>query len=82
MTGVPEAPVNVRLVHDDGAVVPLELVYGGQGGDGIHVWLAPLTLGSAHADAVRHGRAHLQIDGLSGRTAVVIAFEKTGGSRG
>lgn len=47
---LPPAPVNVRLVYDDGTVVPLELVYIGRSIDGIDEWSAtravPTPVGS------------------------------------
>lgn len=40
----PEPPRNVRIVQPDGQVVPVELVYAGQDGHGIHVWQAVTTV--------------------------------------
>lgn len=63
----PQPPENVRLVSPDGRVIPLETVYGGLDGDGMHTWWAVLSpdIGSVAGWALR-------ADAIPGRTSVGV----------
>ncbi len=67
----PEPPQNVRLVHGDGTVIPLECRYDGKQ-DGLHLWTAvvgPVAFGPR--DSVR-------MDVLPPRTAVQVQVDPDG----
>lgn len=64
---LPAAPVNVRIVHDDGSVTPLECVYDGLDSRGMHRWVAARP---AHIDL--NQPLHIQADEIPPRTGIVI----------
>ncbi len=63
---MPQRPSDVRIVHRDGSVLPLELVYGGTDEDGCHIWLSGTALDIDAGDSLRVG-------GLPGNTAIKMA---------
>lgn len=50
---MPVRPEGVRIVHKDGTVLPIELVYGGLTEQGLHEWLSLTPLNIAAGDALR-----------------------------
>lgn len=63
----PQPPENVRLVSPAGRVIPLETVYGGVDGDGMHTWWAVVSPGIRSVS----GWA-LRADAIPGRTSVGV----------
>jgi hypothetical protein len=64
----PIPPTNVRLQIGD-RVIPVECVYVGQRGDGIHEWQAPTTLSVIRGN---EEAAQLRADQMPPMTAVVL----------
>jgi len=63
---LPPAPVNVRLEHDDGTVVPLELAYVGRSIDGLDEWRATTV------PALPPGTVNIRADEVPPRCAITI----------
>lgn len=59
----PDPPVNVRIVYDNGDVVPCELVYEGESG-GHHSWIV------VNVTLDRRRLSRVEADALPGNTSV------------
>lgn len=65
------APRNVRAVYADGREVPLRCRYRGCDNEGLHVWIAVITISA-------NGLSEIRADEIPEHTRIDIEFEVTG----